>query len=58
MLNLQAVNRATIQLETAHKGGESAPSSCTTDSLVFERVVGSLGSSVVDDRSRVEDETI
>ncbi|RDX45251.1 hypothetical protein OH76DRAFT_1420880 [Lentinus brumalis] len=49
MLNLQAVNRKALQLD-APAGTEGATSSGSGGgSLVFERVVGSLGSSVIGD---------
>ncbi|RDX45260.1 hypothetical protein OH76DRAFT_1408220 [Lentinus brumalis] len=56
MLNLQAVNRTALQLDApAGPGGATSSGSCGGGSLVFERVVGSLGSSVLDDReSEVE----
>lgn len=49
MLNLQAVNRNALQLE-GPEAGTSRSSGLCGDSLVFERVVGSLGSSVLDDQ--------
>ena len=56
MLNLQAANQRTLQLDrdqpNPHVGLKRSDgggmSSCTTSSVVFERVVGSLGNSVID----------
>ncbi|RDX45271.1 hypothetical protein OH76DRAFT_1010153 [Lentinus brumalis] len=53
MLNLQAVNRKAL-----HLGGPAAATSSSGScggSLVFERVVGSLGASVLDDRELEEE---
>ncbi|TFK84545.1 hypothetical protein K466DRAFT_588821 [Polyporus arcularius HHB13444] len=50
MLNLQAVNRNALQLDGpagAGPGGATSSGSCGGGSLVFERVIGSLGSSVL-----------
>ncbi|RPD63548.1 hypothetical protein L227DRAFT_572699 [Lentinus tigrinus ALCF2SS1-6] len=61
MLNLQAVNRDALQLNSAGAGnkgeGPGTSSESGGGSLVFERVVGSLGSSVFDDRQEEEEET-
>ncbi len=48
MLNLQAVNRNALQLE-APGAATSFSGSCGGGSVVFERVVGSLGASVMDE---------
>ncbi len=49
MLNLQAVNRKALQIDAPAGPGGATSSGSGSDSLVFQRVVGSLGSSVIDD---------
>ncbi len=54
LLNLQAANAKAVE-HTSSSSGVSQPGAPGTESLVFERVIGSLGSGLVPDADILDD---